>query len=146
MEVFNEAVQPMICKESYGSAESNNFVSGSKGILELPVAGVYYECRAILSRKNRTYAKQLELNFPKGRGLQMKDGMKFLSLSLTQDRSNPSSSVYIYDIKIKPLFLPFYQGNLGEKDVIAAYYLNNSLTSEEGVKGFTEDYLVTYKT
>lgn len=145
VEVFNEAVQPMICKESYGSAESNNFVSGSKGILELPVAGVYYECRAILSRKNRAYAKQLELNFPKGRGLQMKDGMKFLSLSLTQDRSNPSSSVYIYDIKIKPLFLPFYQGNLGEKDVIAAYYLNNSLTSEEGVKGFTEDYLVTYK-
>lgn len=145
VEVFNEAVQPMICKESYGSAESNNFVSGSKGILELPVAGVYYECRAILSRKNRAYAKQLELNFSKGRGLQMKDGMKFLSLSLTQDRSNSSALVYIYDIKIKPLFLPFYQGNLGEKDVIAAYYLNNSLTSEEGVKGFTEDYLVTYK-
>lgn len=145
VEVFNEAVQPMICKESYGSAESNNFVSGSKGILELPVAGVYYECRAILSRKNRAYAKQLELNFPKGRGLQMKDGMKFLSLSFTQDRSNSSVSVYIYDIKIKPLFLPFYQGNLGEKDVIAAYYLNNSLTSEKGVKKFTEDYLVTYK-
>lgn len=145
VEVFNEAVQPMICKESYGSAESNNFVSGSKGILEPPVVGVYYECRAILSRKNRAYAKQLELNFPKGRGLQMKDGMKFLSLSLTQDRSNSSALVYIYDIKIKPLFLPFYQGNLGEKDVIAAYYLNNSLTSEKGVKKFTEDYLVTYK-
>ena len=145
VEVFNEAVQSMICKESYGSVDSNNFVSGSEGILELPVAGVYYECRAILSRKNRAYAKQLELNFPKGRGLQMKDGMKFLSLSLTQDRSNSSASVYIYDIKIKPLFLPFYQGNLGEKDVIAAYYLNNSLTSEEGVKEFTEDYLVTYK-
>jgi hypothetical protein len=145
VEVFNEAVQPMICKESYGSAESNNFVSGSKGILELPVAGVYYECRAILSRKNRAYAKQLELNFPKGRGLQMKDGMKFLSLSLIQDRSNSFASVYIYDIKIKPLSLPFYQGNLGEKDVIAAYYLNNSLTSEKGVKKFTEDYLVTYK-
>lgn len=145
VEVFNEAVQPMICKESYGSVDSNNFVSGSKGILELPVAEVYYECRAILSRKNRAYAKQLELNFPKGRGLQMKDGMKFLSLSLTQDRSKSSVPIYIYDIKIKPLFLPFYQGNLGRKDVIAAYYLNNSLTSEEGVKKFTEDYLVTYK-
>ena len=105
VEVFNEAVQPMICKESYGSAErNNNFVSGSKGILELPVAGVYYECRAILSRKNREYMKQLELNFSKGRGLQMKDGMKFLSLSLSQDRSNPSSSVYIYDIKDKTAF------------------------------------------
>lgn len=146
VEVFDKAIQPMVCKESYGSVESNNFVSDNKGILELPIAGVYYECRAILSRKNRAYEKQLELNFQKGRGLQMKDGMKFLSLSLTQDRSVASlTSVFIYDIKIKPLFLPFYQGNLGEKDVIAAYYLNNSLASENGVKNFTEDYLVAYK-
>lgn len=146
VEVFNEAIQPMVCKESYGSVESNNFVSGSKGILKLPVAGVYYECRAILSRKDRAYERRQELNFPKGRGLQMKDGMKFLSLSLIQDRSVASlTSVFIYDIKIKPLFLPFYQGNLGEKDVIAAYYLNNSLASENGVKNFTEDYLVAYK-
>lgn len=75
----------------------------------------------------------------------MKEGTSYLSLSLTQDRSQASSSVYIYDIKIKPIFLPFYQGHLGEKDVIAAYYKNNSLVSNEGVKDFMETYLVAYK-
>lgn len=115
------------------------------GILRLPFAGVYYECRGILSRKDRAYASPVDLNFLYGRGLQMKEGTSYLSLSLTQDRSQASSSVYIYDIKIKPIFLPFYQGHLGEKDVIAAYYKNNSLVSNEGVKDFMETYLVAYK-
>lgn len=92
------------------------------GILRLPFAGVYCECRGILSKKDRAYASPVDLNFLYGRGLQMKEGTSYLSLSLTQDRSQASSSVYIYDIKIKPIFLPFYQGHLGEKDVIAAYY------------------------
>lgn len=115
------------------------------GILRLPFAGVYCECRGILSRKDRAYASPVDLNFLYGRGLQMKEGTSYLSLSLTQDRSQASSSVYIYDIKIKPIFLPFYQGHLGEKDVIAAYYKNNSLVSNEGVKDFMETYLVAYK-
>lgn len=115
------------------------------GILRLPFAGVYYECRGILSKKDRAYASPVDLNFLYGRGLQMKEGTSYLSLSLTQDRSQASSSVYIYDIKIKPIFLPFYQGHLGEKDVIAAYYKNNSLVSNEGVKDFMETYLVAYK-
>lgn len=117
----------------------------TEGILRLPFAGVYYECRGILSRKDRAYASPVDLNFLYGRGLQMKEGTSYLSLSLTQDRSQASSSVYIYDIKIKPIFLPFYQGHLGEKDVIAAYYKNNSLVSNEGVKDFMETYLVAYK-
>lgn len=115
------------------------------GILRLPFAGVYCECRGILSKKDRAYASPVDLNFLYGRGLQMKEGTSYLSLSLTQDRSQASSSVYIYDIKIKPIFLPFYQGHLGEKDVIAAYYKNNSLVSNEGVKDFMETYLVAYK-
>lgn len=115
------------------------------GILRLPFADVYYECRGILSRKDRAYASPVDLNFLYGRGLRMKEGTSYLSLSLTQDRSQASSSVYIYDIKIKPIFLPFYQGHLGEKDVIAAYYKNNSLISNEYVKDFMETYLVAYK-
>lgn len=144
VEVYGKGKQVMTCKESYGEAESISFVSND-GALSLPFAGVYYECRGILSRKDRAYASPVALNFPNGRGLQMKEGTSYLSLSLTQDRSQASSSVYIYDIKIKPIFLPFYQGHLGEKDVIAAYYKNNSLVSNEGVKDFMETYLVAYK-
>lgn len=145
VEVFNKELQSMVCKESYGNAESNNFVSKANGVLELPRAGVYYECRAILSRKDRAYASPVALNFPNGRGLQLKEGMSFLSLSLTQDRSGASNSVYIYDIKIKPLFLPFYQGYLGERDKIASYFENNSLNSDTYIKDFSEEYLVAYK-
>lgn len=144
VEVYGKGKQVMTCKESYGEAESISFVSND-GALRLPFAGVYYECRGILSKKDRTYASPVVLNFPNGRGLQMKEGTSYLSLFLTQDRSAASNNVYIYDIKIKPIFLPFYQGNLGEKDVIAAYYKNNSLVSNEGVKDFMETYLVAYK-
>lgn len=144
VEVYGKGKQVMTCKESYGEAESISFVSND-GALSLPFAGVYYECRGILSRKDRTYASPVALNFPNGRGLQMKEGTSYLSLFLTQDRSAASNNVYIYDIKIKPIFLPFYQGNLGEKDVIAAYYKNNSLVSDTGIKDFSEEYLLSYK-
>lgn len=144
VEVYGKGKQVTTCKESYGEAESISFVSND-GALSLPFAGVYYECRGILSRKDRAYASPVALNFPNGRGLQMKEGISYLSLFLTQDRSVASNNVYIYDIKIKPLFLPFYQGNLGEKDVIAAYYKNNSLASDTGIKDFSEEYLLSYK-
>lgn len=144
VEVYGKGKQVMTCKESYGEAESISFVSND-GALSLPFAGVYYECRGILSRKDRAYASPVALNFPNGRGLQMKEGTSYLSLLLTQDRSAASNNVYIYDIKIKPIFLPFYQGNLGEKDVIAAYYKNNSLVSDTEIKDFSEEYLLSYK-
>lgn len=144
VEVYGKGKQVMTCKESYGEAESISFVSND-GALSLPFADVYYECRGILSRKDRAYASPVALNFPNGRGLQMKEGTSYLSLFLTQDRSAASNNVYIYDIKIKPIFLPFYQGNLGEKDVIAAYYKNNSLVSDTGIKDFSEEYLLSYK-
>lgn len=144
VEVYGKGKQVMTCKESYGEAESISFVSND-GALSLLFAGVYYECRGILSRKDRAYASPVALNFPNGRGLQMKEGTSYLSLFLTQDRSAASNNVYIYDIKIKPIFLPFYQGNLGEKDVIAAYYKNNSLVSDTGIKDFSEEYLLSYK-
>lgn len=144
VEVYGKGKQVMTCKESYGEAESISFVSND-GALSLPFAGVYYECRGILSRKDRAYASPVALNFPNGRGLQMKEGTSYLSLFLIQDRSAASNNVYIYDIKIKPIFLPFYQGNLGEKDVIAAYYKNNSLVSDTGIKDFSEEYLLSYK-
>lgn len=144
VEVYGKGKQVMTCKESYGEAESISFVSND-GALSLPFAGVYYECRGILSRKDRAYVSPVALNFPNGRGLQMKEGTSYLSLLLTQDRSAASNNVYIYDIKIKPIFLPFYQGNLGEKDVIAAYYKNNSLVSDTEIKDFSEEYLLSYK-
>ena len=75
-------------------------------------------------------------------------GAKYLSLELTQDRTTVTNAiigVYIYDIKIKPIYLPFQQGYLGEKNVIASYFKNNSLSSNNDVKQFIENYLISYK-
>lgn len=119
--------------------------SNTDGVLRLPNSGVYYDIKGILSKKNRSYLKPVDLNFLNGRGLKCQEGMKYLSLSLLQDRTQPSSDVYIYDIKIKPLFLPFYQGYLGEKNIIASYYENNSSSSNETVNAFIEKYLISYR-
>lgn len=144
VQVYDELKRPMSCIESFGAVESNSFTSGENG-LQLINNGVYYELRGTIFKKNRSFTGQLPLNFLNGRGLKFVEGIKYLSLYLVQDRSKPSSDVYIYDIKIKPIYLPFYQGYLGEKNVIASYYENNSSSSNTNVNAFIENYLISYK-
>ena len=142
--VYDENMQKMNCVESYGTKASNYFTLNDVPV-SLPNAGVYYECRGILSKMNRSYSKMVELNFPNGKGLRLTKGAKYMTMSLCQDRSAASNDVYIYDIKIKPLFLTFYQGYLGEKNIIASYYENNSSSSNKVVNAFIENYLISYR-
>lgn len=144
VQVYDELKRPISLIESFGDINSNEFTSGSNG-LQLINNGIYYELRATISKKNRTFIDQLKLNFPNGRGLKMVEGVKYLGLYLVQDRSKPCSDVFIYDIKIKPLYLPFTQGYLGEKNIIASYYENNSSYSNTTVNRFIENYLISYK-
>lgn len=158
VQVYDELQRPVSCIEAYTAPavgqetnpiESNNFVKGTDGELILPETNIYYECRGTISKVNRSFSEEVQLNFLNGRGLKFQEGVKYLSLELTQDRAgiqtNSLSGVYIYDIKIKPIYLPFYQGYLGEKNVIASFYENNSLSSNETVEQFIETYLVSYK-
>lgn len=158
VQVYDELQRPVSCIEAYTAptvgqetnpTESNNFVKGTDGELILPETNIYYECRGTISKVNRSFSEEVQLNFLNGRGLKFQEGVKYLSLELTQDRAgiqtNSLSGVYIYDIKIKPIYLPFYQGYLGEKNVIASFYENNSLSSNETVEQFIETYLVSYK-
>lgn len=156
VQVYDQLQRPMQCVEAFAiegqsPKESNNFVKntdGGNGNLNFPIANVYYQCTGIISKVNRSFSEELKLNFPYGRGLKFQSGAKYLSLELTQDRTtvaNAITGVYIYDIKIKPIFLPFYQGYLGEKNIIASYFKNNSLSSENTVKQFIENYLISYK-
>lgn len=144
VQVYDELKRPISLIESFGTVNSNEFTSGSEG-LQLVNSGIYYELRATISKKNRTFIDQLKLNFPNGRGLKMVEGVKHLGLYLVQDRSKPCSNVFIYDIKIKPLYLPFTQGYLGEKNIIASYYENNSSYSNTTVNKFIETYLISYR-
>lgn len=144
VQVYDELKRPMSLIEAFGTTESNEFTSGDGGV-QLINNGIYYELRATISKKNRTFTGQLPLNFSNGRGLKMVEGVRYLSMYLVQDRSKPCSDVYVYDIKIKPLYLPFIQGYLGEKNIIAAYYENKSSSSNSTINAFIETYLVSYK-
>lgn len=159
VEVYDEIMNPLDCFEAYranptlSDTVSNSFITND-GNLMLPVANVFYECRGILFKRNTVLSQQADLNFLNGRALKLPEGARYISIKLIQDRTvladgapNPKtiSGVYIYDIKIKPLYLPFYQGYLGDKNVIASYYENNSLRSINTIEQFIETYLISYK-
>ena len=157
VQVYDELQRPMSCIEAFTSTvvgqsttptETNNFVK-NEGELIFPDTNIYYDVRGTISKINRSFSEEVQLNFLNGRGLKFQEGAKYLSLELTQDRTgvqtNALSGVYIYDVKIKPIYLPFYQGYLGEKNVIASYFENNSLSSNEVVQEFIKTYLISYK-
>lgn len=156
VQTYDELQRPISCVEAFtisgqSPIESNNFVKntdGGTGNLNFPIPNIYYQCTGTISKVNRSFSEEVKLNFPYGRGLKFQTGAKYLSLELTQDRTtatNAISGIYIYDIKIKPIYLPFNQGYLGEKNVIASYFKNNSLSSNNTVKQFIETYLISYK-
>lgn len=126
------------------ASESNWFHSDT--FLHLINENIYYEIKGIVLAYNQRYLSAPELNFPTGRALSMKQGMNFISPVLIQERvaaTNPF--VYIYDFKIKPLELPFEQGYLGERDIIASYYKNNAFQRENTINLFLKKYLISYK-
>lgn len=156
VQTYDELQRPISCVEAFtisgqSPIESNNFVKnidGGTGNLNFPIPNIYYQCTGTISKVNRSFSEEIKLNFPYGRGLKFQTGAKYLGLELTQDRTtvtNAISGIYIYDIKIKPIYLPFNQGYLGEKNVIASYFKNNSLSSNNTVKQFIETYLISYK-
>lgn len=144
VQVYDELKRPVSCIESIGTVQSNSFVKNDASVT-LNNADIYYELRATISKKNRSFVDEVALNFPNGRGLRFVEGIKYMSLHLVQDRTKASSNLNIYDIKIKPIYLPFYQGYLGEKNIIASYYRNNSYSSTSTIDQFIETYLVSYK-
>lgn len=156
VQTYDELQRPISCVEAFtisgqSPIESNNFVKnidGGTGNLNFLIPNIYYQCTGTISKVNRSFSEEVKLNFPYGRGLKFQTGAKYLGLELTQDRTtvtNAISGIYIYDIKIKPIYLPFNQGYLGEKNVIASYFKNNSLSSNNTVKQFIETYLISYK-
>lgn len=140
---YDELKRPMTCVETVGTTESNHFTPN--GAISLVNPDVYYDIRVILFKKNRAFVEEVGLNFLNGTALKLVKGVKYISLYLVQDRSASSANLNIYDIKVKPLYLPFYQGYLGEKNVIASYYRNASYSSQSTIDQFIDTYLVSYK-
>lgn len=144
IQAFDENKRLLDCNEAFGDAVSNSFVAENK-TLTLLNSDTFYEVRGLIMNKNVTLSENIPLNFLNGRALRFNSKTKYIGLILTQDRSINNSVIYIYDIKVKPLNLPFLQGCIGEKNVIASYYENNSYRSVNEIDLFIDQYLISYK-
>ena len=114
--------------------------------LDIKNDGMYYYIKGILLSTNEKFLNAPTLNFPSGRALSIMPGMKYIAPIFIQERTVGNHPyVYIYDFHVKPLYLPFSQGYLGERDIIAAYYKNNAYQRQFTVETFLKNYLVGYK-
>lgn len=114
--------------------------------LDIKNDGIYYYIKGILLSTNEKFLNAPTLNFPSGRALSIMPGMKYIAPIFIQERTVGNHPyVYIYDFHVKPLYLPFSQGYLGERDIIVAYYKNNAYQRQFTVETFLKNYLVGYK-
>ena len=132
--------------------ENGEYQSSDDGLfhsteyLEFLNENLYYNLTGIILAYNERNYNAIKLNFSSGRALSFLPNAKFICPIFIQNReSNEDPNVYLYDIKIKPLELPFKQGYLGGKNVIAAYYKNNAFQSENSIEIFIKQYLISYK-
>lgn len=140
---FNQ-VNFLVLEEGEYKSESNWFHSNT--FLNLRQGDIYYEIKGIILAHNRRYFTSPILNFISGRAISMKPEMKYISPVFIQERSSSTDPmVYLYDFKVKPLDLPFEQGYLGARDIIASYYKNNAFQREDTINSFLKKYLLSYK-
>lgn len=130
-----------------GQITGNSIWFHTAEYLNLPNEGMYYYIKGLLLSTNEKFLNAPSLNFVTGRALSILPNMKYIAPIFIQDRTPESNSpyAYVYDFKVKPLYLPFSQGYLGERDIIAAYYKNNSYQAKFSVENFLKTYLIGYK-
>lgn len=115
--------------------------------IEFQNDNIYYHIKGLLLSNNEKFIEAPKLNFSTGRALSILPNMKYIAPIFIQEREVGVNSpyVYVYDFKVKPLYLPFSQGYLGERDIIAAYYKNNAYQEKFSIETFLKNYLIGYK-
>lgn len=132
--------------ENGGWAAQGSNMFHTDEYLELPNDNMYYYIRGILFSTNERYYNAPALTFPSGRALSLPSNVRYIAVQIIQERSSVDDTyVYLYDFKVKPLYLPFSQGYFGEKNIIATYFKNNSYQSKDSLDEYTKNFLVSYK-
>jgi hypothetical protein len=123
---------------------TNSFFSTIK-TNRLPIENQYYWYRGVLFNSEKTQDGSLKLNFEDGQGLILPEEAVYISPDiLVTGNVGSFSPVSIYDIKVRPLNLPFSQGQIGIKNVITGYLLNKGELSFEKLKEFIQNKLIPY--
>lgn len=131
---------------------TNSFFLGERYQSPCKVPGVYYQLRGIIYNidKDTDENRDLYLNFENGRPLKFfySDGGAFASYMapyIVQNRDGNVADLSVAGIVLKPLDLPFSQGYLGQKNVIAMYAQIRSARTKQDIEEFIKRYLVSYK-
>lgn len=131
---------------------TNSFFLGERYQSPCKVPGVYYQLRGIIYNidKDTDENRDLYLNFENGRPLKFfySDGGAFASYMapyIVQNRDGNVADLSVTGIVLKPLDLPFSQGYLGQKNVIAMYAQIRSARTKQDIEEFIKRYLVSYK-
>lgn len=124
---------------------TNSFFLGDRYQSPCLMAGVWYELRGIVYNIEELKDESLYLNFVNGRPLRFVDDAKYMAPYIVQNRNGAVSDIAIGGVVLKPLDLPFSQGYLGQKNVVAMYVQINSARTKQDIEDFIQRYLVSYK-
>lgn len=123
-----------------GSSTNEFSEAGSKGL----IAGRWYWVRGILHNQNTELKGENNLNFLNGKGLKMGNDIKYICPIISVNGTISTQNTFIYDVKIRPLNLPFSQGLLGVKNIILGYLKNAGQLSDTQLELFIKDKLIPY--
>jgi hypothetical protein len=107
---------------------------------------IYYYIRGVLFNYDKEY-QSLKLNFRGGRPLKLQPTTKYIDVQIYFPSSitlDEEASMYIYDLKVKPLNLPMTQGLLGTKNIIFSYINNRGRFNNNILEKFVQDKLIPY--
>lgn len=125
--------------------DSTSFFEGDTYQSPCKVPGVYYQLRGIIYNVKTEKKPDFYLNFENGRPLRFMDTIKYMAPYVVQNREGVVSDIHIAGICVKPINLPFSQGYLGQKNVVAMYSTINTPRTKSDIEEFIKNYLVSYK-
>ena len=126
-------------------AETNSFFAGERYQSPCKVPGIYYQLRGVVYSILSEKSEDLYLNFENGRPLRFVGDVRYMAPYIVQNRDLNSVDIQIAGIVLKPFNLPFSQGYLGQKNVIAMYAQIKSARTKLDIEKFVKRYLVSYK-
>lgn len=125
--------------------DTNSFFEGDTYQSPCKVPGIYYRLRGVIYNISTEKKPDCYLNFENGRPLRFMNNVKFINPRIVQNRDGSVSDIHIAGVCVKPLNLPFSQGYLGQKNVIAMYSTIRTSRTKRDIESFIKRYLVSYK-
>lgn len=125
--------------------ETNSFFDNDGYHSPCAVTNVCYRLRGVIYNLKEEKDESLYLNFKDGRPLRFIGDVKYMAPYVIQNRNGDVADIIVYGITVKPLQLPFSQGYLGQKNVIAMYSVIRSSRTQSDIEDFVKRYLVSYK-